>query len=129
MFRKILAAKIHRATVTQANVDYEGSIALSPKLLEVTGLMPYEAVQVWNVSSGTRFETYAIANAEDTEEICINGAAAHLAKPGDLIIIARFIWLEEEKCTSFKPTVVFVDEKNRIKTINSTEHKLQALKQ
>ncbi len=121
----MLAAKIHRATVTQANVDYEGSIAISPILREAAGLMPYEAVQIWNVTSGTRFETYAIPTTEDSEDICINGAAAHLAKPGDVIIVARFIWLAENECKNFKPTVVFVDAKNKIKSIEATETKLK----
>ncbi len=123
--RKMLAAKIHRATVTESNVDYEGSIAMSPKLIEAAGLMPYEAVQVWNVTSGTRFETYAIANIDDSGDICINGAAAHLAKPGDLIIVARFIWLKESECKDFKPTIVFVDTQNKIKSINAAETKLK----
>ncbi len=125
MIRKVLGAKIHRATVTQANVDYEGSIAMSPKLLEAAELMPYESVHIWNVSSGARFETYAIANIEDNGDICINGAAAHLAKPGDLIIVARFIWLEEIECKNFQPKIIFVDAKNQIKTINNTEKKIQ----
>ena len=124
MMRKVLGSKIHRATVTQANVDYEGSIAMSPKLIEAAGLMPYEAVQVWNVTSGNRFETYAIAHTEDREDICINGAAAHLAKSGDIIIIARFIWLDENECKSFQPKLVFVDAKNQIKTIKPTETKI-----
>jgi aspartate 1-decarboxylase len=122
--RKMLAAKIHRATVTQSNVDYEGSIAMSPTLIEAAGLMPYEAVQIWNINSGSRFETYTIANNADSTDICINGAAAHLAKPGDLIIIARFIWLDEQECKNFKPTIVFVDAKNQIKTIKTTETKI-----
>ncbi len=124
MIRKVLGAKIHRATVTQANIDYEGSIAMSPELIEATGLMPYEAVQVWNVTSGTRFETYAIVNTESNKDICINGAAAHLAKPGDLIIVARFIWLDEIECKDFQPKIVFVDAKNQIKTINTIETKI-----
>jgi aspartate 1-decarboxylase len=123
--RKMLAAKIHRATVTQSNVDYEGSIAMSPVLREAAGLMPYEAVQIWNVTSGARFETYAIPYSEDSGEICINGAASHLAKPGDLIIVARFIWLEEHECKDFQPKIVFVNAQNKIKSIKAAETKLK----
>jgi aspartate 1-decarboxylase len=124
--RKLLASKIHRATVTQSNVDYEGSIAMPLELIEAAGLMPYEAVQIWNVTSGTRFETYTI-NAGIGTDICINGAAAHLAKPGDLIIVARFIWLDESECKDFKPTIVFVDSQNKIKSIKSAETKLKQI--
>jgi len=125
--RKMLAAKIHRATVTQANVDYEGSIALSYKLVEAAQLLPYEAVQVWNITSGSRFETYTIVNPEDTKDICVNGAAAHLVKPGDLVIIARFVWLAEGECKNFQPRIVFVDADNKIKTIQNTETKIKQL--
>ena len=125
MMRKLLASKIHRATVTQSNVDYEGSIAMSPKLIEAAGLMPYEAVQIWNVTSGTRFETYAITASQDSKDICINGAAAHLAKPGDLVIIARFIWLHEADCANFQPKIIFVDSHNQIKNIENIETKIK----
>ncbi len=125
MMRKVLAAKIHRATVTQSNLDYEGSIALSPKLIEAAGLTQYEAVQIWNVTSGTRFETYTISAKEDTKDICINGAAAHLVKPGNLIIIARFIWLEEAACKDFQPKIIFVDSDNQIKDIANIETKIK----
>ena len=121
MIRKVLGSKIHRATVTQSNVDYEGSIAMPPKLIESAKLLPYEAVQIWNVTSGTRFETYAINSGKNDGEICINGAAAHLANPGDIIIIARFIWLDENECKEFQPTVVFVDRQNQIREIKSVE--------
>jgi len=125
MMRKMLAAKIHRATVTESNIDYEGSIAISSTLLEAAQLIPYEAVQVWNVTSGARFETYTIARPADTQDICVNGAAAHLAKPGDLIIIARFIWLHENECKNFKPRIVFVDAHNQIKSVEGTETKIK----
>src|SRR5439155_19497786 len=95
MMRKMLRAKIHRATVTQANLDYEGSITIDRALMDATDLLPNEAVCVWNVTSGTRFETYAVEGEADSGVICVNGAAAHLVRPGDLIIIAAFTWLEE----------------------------------
>ncbi len=125
MMRKMLASKIHRATVTESNVDYEGSIAISSKLLDAAQLLPYEAVQVWNVTSGTRFETYAIDAGPDTKDICVNGAAAHLVKPGDLVIIARFVWLNENDCKNFNPKVVFVDANNQIKAVKNTETKIK----
>ena len=117
MFRKLLRAKIHRATVTEANLDYEGSVTIPPELMAATDLLQNEAVCIWNVTSGTRFETYAITGREESREICINGAAAHLARPGDLVIIAAFTILPEDLARQFKPKVIFVDGQNRIKEI------------
>jgi aspartate 1-decarboxylase len=116
-YRKILASKIHRATVTHADLDYEGSISIPANLLRAADIMPYEAVQVWDVTSGNRLETYAIEGLNNASDISINGAAAHLIKKGDIIIIARFVYLLEEDCHKFKPTVVFLDELNRIKEV------------
>lgn len=113
----MLKSKIHRAFVTHADLDYEGSITISPELLEASDILPYEAVNIWNVTAGTRFETYAIEGAPNSTDICVNGAAAHLVTPGDIIIIASFIQLEEEHCRALIPTVVFVDEFNRIKEL------------
>jgi len=113
--RKMMRAKIHRATVTQADVDYEGSITIDRTLMDATDLLPNEAVCVWNVTTGTRFETYAVEGPYDSGVICVNGAAAHLVSPGDLVIIAAFTWLEEEKARQHEPKVVFVDEQNRIR--------------
>ena len=115
MMRKMLRAKIHRATVMQANVDYEGSITIDRRLMDATDLLPNEAVCVWNVSNGDRFETYAVEGPPDSGVICVNGAAAHLVRPGDLVIIAAFTWLEEEAARAHQPRVVFVDERNRIR--------------
>ena len=115
MMRKMLRAKIHRATVTQADVDYEGSITIDRRLMEATDLLPNEAVSVWNVTNGSRFETYAVEGPPDSGVICVNGAAAHLVRPGDLVIIAAFTWLEEEAARAHQPRVVFVDERNRIR--------------
>ncbi len=114
-FRKLLGAKIHRATVTQAELHYEGSITIPPHLLEAADIVDYEAVQVWNVTKGTRLETYAISGAQDSKDICVNGAAAHLAKPGDLVIIASFVDIAEDEVPSHVPRLVFVDENNQIK--------------
>lgn len=116
-YRRMLKSKIHRACITHADLDYEGSITLSPELLTASNILPYEAVNVWNVTSGTRFETYAIEGAPNSTDICVNGAAAHLVTPGDIIIIATFIQLAEEHCRAHIPTVVFVDENNHIKEL------------
>ena len=115
MMRKMLRAKIHRATVTEANLDYEGSITIDRTLMDATDLLPNEAVCVWNVTSGTRFETYTVVGEPGSGVICVNGAAAHLVRPGDLIIIAAFTWLEEAAARVHEPKVVFVDERNRIR--------------
>ena len=115
MMRKMLRAKIHRATVTQANVDYEGTITIDRRLVEATDLLPHEAVCVWDVTNGNRFETYAVEGRPDSGVVCVNGAAAHLVRPGDLVIIAAFTWLEEEAARAHEPKVVFVDAQNRIR--------------
>ncbi len=115
--RKVLHSKIHRATVTHANVNYEGSVTVPPELLAAANMGEYEAVWLWNVTSGTRLETYTILGREGSGEICVNGAAAHLMKPGEIIIIAAFAWIGADAVVTHKPTLVFVDEKNRIKRI------------
>ena len=115
MMRKMLRAKIHRATVTQADVHYEGSITIDRRLMDATDLLPNEAVCVWNVTNGNRFETYAVEGAPDSGVICVNGAAAHLVSPGDLVIIAAYTWLGEEVAREYQPKVVFVDELNRMR--------------
>lgn len=114
-YRKMLKSKIHRACVTEADLDYEGSITISPELLKAANILPYEAVNVWNVTAGTRFETYAITGEPGSTELCVNGAAAHLVTPGDIVIIATFTQVLEEDCATVDPTVVFVDQFNRIR--------------
>jgi aspartate 1-decarboxylase len=114
MFRKLLRAKIHGATITGADLEYEGSLTLPPELLAATGIAPHEAVQVWNVSRGTRLETYAIEGRDGSREICANGAAAHLIFPGDRVIIAAFGYLTADEVAEHEPRVVFVDAENRI---------------
>lgn len=116
-YRKMLKSKIHRACVTQADLEYEGSITISPELLKASNILPYEAVNVWNVTAGTRFETYAITGDKGSTDICVNGAAAHLVTPGDIVIIASFTQVLEEECAALVPTVVFVDQFNRLKEI------------
>ncbi len=110
--RKMLRAKIHRATVTDADLDYEGSLTIPPELMKLADIKEFEAVNVWDVNRGTRFETYAITGEPNSGRICVNGAAAHLASPGDLIIIACFAEVPESEASEVRPIVVFVDEKN-----------------
>ncbi|MBP1655674.1 MAG: aspartate 1-decarboxylase [Bacteroidetes bacterium] len=112
--RRMLRAKIHRATITEANLHYEGSLTIPHDLLLHSGIAEYEAVHCWNVTRGTRFETYAIEGEGGSGEICVNGAAAHLAGPGDIIIIAAFADVPESQVPDFRPTVVFVDSENRV---------------
>lgn len=115
MYRKFLRSKIHRATVTQADLDYEGSLTLPPNLMRAADILPHEAVHVWNVTRGTRLETYAIEGDEGSLDICANGAAAHLIRPGDVVIIATFNYLEhKEKPAVVEPRVVFVDAENKM---------------
>jgi aspartate 1-decarboxylase len=113
-YRRMLRGKIHRATVTEANLDYEGSVSIDPALLEASGIIENEAVHIWNVTRGTRLETYAITGRRGSGDICVNGAAAHLVKPGDLVIIACFFNLHEKHIPGYKPKVVFVDSKNQM---------------
>ena len=112
-YRKLLRSKIHRARVTHADVHYEGSISLSPELLEAAGMAEYEAVNVWNVTNGQRFETYTIRGEQGTSDISVNGAAARLVSPGDIIIIACFELVPESKVAAHEPRLVFVDERNK----------------
>lgn len=115
MHRKFLRSKIHRATVTQADLDYEGSLTLPPNLMRAADVRPYEAVQVWNVTRGSRLETYAIEGDEGSLDICANGAAAHLIRPGDVVIIATFAYqMDQASEPTVEPKVVFVDSKNQM---------------
>ncbi|MEN9846850.1 MAG: Aspartate 1-decarboxylase [Pseudomonadota bacterium] len=116
-FRKLLLAKIHGAVVTEANVAYEGSITIPRSLLEITGLLPHESVHVWNVTRGTRFETYILDGGDRQREIHVNGAAAHLVEPGDSLIVAGFIHLPAETAHLHVPKVVFLHTDNSVKDI------------
>jgi aspartate 1-decarboxylase len=107
-------SKIHRATVTHADLDYEGSVTIDSELMASAGILEYEAVHIWNVSRGTRLQTYAISGAPGSGVICINGAAAHLNKPGDLVILATFAEVDEREARQMRPTVVRVDRENRL---------------
>ena len=114
MLRTFCKAKIHRATVTEANLNYVGSITIDRDLLEAADILPYEKVQVINVNTGDRFETYAIDGPAGSGTICLNGGAARLAQPGDLVIIIAYALLANDELAGFRPKVVFVDGGNRI---------------
>jgi aspartate 1-decarboxylase len=111
----MLKGKIHRATVTEANVDYEGSLTVDSTLLEASGILPWELIHVWDVTRGTRLVTYAMVGEPNSGIMCVNGAGAHLVKPGDLVIVAAYCELDESEARRHRPTVVQVDEKNRIR--------------
>ena len=113
--RKMLRGKIHRATVTDANLNYEGSITVDKTLMEAMDLIEFESVHVWDVNNGERFETYVLEGERDSGVICVNGAAARKVARGDLIIIGAFTWLDEESARRHQPKVVMVDGQNRVK--------------
>ncbi len=115
MLRTMMKAKIHRATVTDSNLDYQGSITIDEALLGLSGIIPYEQVDVYNVTNGERFTTYAITAPRGSGIICVNGAAAHKAKKGDLVIIASYGIFQDSELEGFKPKLVFVDGANRPK--------------
>ena len=110
----LLKSKIHRAVVTQADLDYIGSITIDTRLLRESGIMEYEKVEIADIDNGNRFETYAIAGEEGSDIICLNGAAARLVEVGDKIIIMAYAAMNPEEAREHKPTVIFVDEKNNI---------------
>ena len=114
MTRTMLAGKIHRATVTEANVDYEGSITIDPNLLEASGILPYEMVQVLDLTNGARVETYAIEGERGSGEVCVNGAAGVLIHEGDLVIVLHFVQVGDEEASHIKPKIVRVDARNHI---------------
>jgi aspartate 1-decarboxylase len=112
--RNMLKSKIHRATVTDANIDYEGSITIDRKLMAEADILPYEQVHVLNINNGARFSTYAIQGEEGSGEICLNGAAARLAAKGDLVIILTYCDVSEEEACDYKPRLVYVDARNAV---------------
>jgi len=108
--RTLLKSKIHRATVTDANLNYEGSITIDTKLMEAADMLEFEKVEIYNCNNGQRFATYVIPGKEG--EICLNGAAARLVHSGDLVIIASYIQVADDACQKHKPKLVFVDSNN-----------------
>jgi aspartate 1-decarboxylase len=121
MRRTFFKSKIHRATVTHADLEYEGSVTIDEDLMDAAGIWNYEAVHVWNITRGTRLQTYAIKGQRGSGVICINGAAAHLNKPGDMVILATFAELEESEARDHEPNVVLVDRQNRIVVKDAVE--------
>jgi aspartate 1-decarboxylase len=112
----MLGGKIHRATVTGSCLDYEGSVTIDSALLDAAGILENEAVEVWNVTTGARLTTYALAGEPRSGEVCLNGSAAHHASTGDLVILATFVEVDAGEATRWRPSVVFVDEANRIRS-------------
>ena len=112
MRRYMLKSKIHRATVTDANLHYEGSLTIDRNLMEQADIVPYEMIKIYNINNGERFETYAIEGEPGKGEICLNGAAARKGEPGDLIIITTFVDMDNEEVAGHKPLVVHVDGNN-----------------
>lgn len=115
----MLKSKLHRVRVTHSELDYEGSCAIDARLLEAAGLLPYEQIQVYNVTNGARFTTYVIEGERDSGVISVNGAAAHHAKPGDLVIIAAYAQMSAAEASVFKPKLVYVDASNKVTRIGN----------
>ncbi len=125
MLLNLLKAKIHCATVTEANLHYMGSITIDDALLEASGILPNERVQVVDNNNGARLETYVIPGPRGSGVICLNGAAARCAQPGDVVIIMAYAFMDETEARGYHPTVVMVDEKNRLKEIRHVEYPAQ----
>jgi aspartate 1-decarboxylase len=128
MQRTILKSKIHRATVTQADLEYEGSITVDRNLMDAADFYQYEQVHIFNVTNGHRFVTYVIEGERGSKEICVNGAAAHLAKKGDCLIIASFASYDENECKAHMPKLVYVDGGNNMTKIKPEPNKLKVAK-
>jgi aspartate 1-decarboxylase len=114
MHLTLLKCKLHRACVTHAEVDYEGSCAIDEELLELSGIREYEQIQIYNVTNGQRFTTYAIRAEPGSRVISVNGAAAHRASPGDRVIICAYVSMTEAQADCFKPALVYLNEHNRV---------------
>ncbi|MCX7983055.1 MAG: aspartate 1-decarboxylase [Syntrophales bacterium] len=118
MQRFMLKSKLHRATVTDANLHYEGSITIDESLMEAADMVPYEEVHIYNINNGERFTTYVIKGKKGSGTICLNGAAARKVAVGDLIIIATYAIVNEEELKNWKPRCVLLDGENKIKKIH-----------
>lgn len=114
---RMLAGKIHRARVTEANLNYIGSVTIDQKLLDASGLLPYEMVQITNLANGTNWQTYIIPGPAGRGDICLNGPPARLFAPDDLVVIIGFRLMDEKELRSYHPTVVFVDDKNHVTNV------------
>ena len=116
----MLKAKLHRAHVTHSELEYEGSCAIDGHLLETAGIREYEQIEIYNVTNGERFTTYAIRAEDHSGLISVNGAAAHKADPGDIIIICAYVSLNQQELASYKPTLVYLDAENQISHTRNT---------
>jgi len=121
MILTMLKGKIHRATITQAELSYMGSITIDKTLMEASKIIENEKVQIVDVNNGARFETYVIPGKRDSGVICVNGAAARLVQPGDSVIIIAYAQMDEEEAKKYKPAVVFMNDDNTIKEITNYE--------
>lgn len=119
MLRTVCKSKIHVAVVTEANLQYTGSLTLDPLLMRAADLVPYEQVQIVNLNNGARFETYCIEGARGSGTVCLNGAAARLAVVGDPLIIISYAHVTEDELTGLIPKLVFVDEQNRVRRVST----------
>jgi aspartate 1-decarboxylase len=124
MLRVMMKSKIHRATVTQADLGYQGSLTIAAELMRAADILPYEMVHVYNISNGERFETYAIEGEAESGVICLNGAAARKGAPGDLIIITTYATYRAEELQEHHPKVILVDQGNRLKVVAAAEKPL-----
>ena len=120
MQRVLLKGKIHQARITESNLHYEGSLTIDRELMEAAGMLPYEKVEVYNITNGNRFSTYLIEGERGSGVIAVNGAAAHLAQPGDLIIVACYAMIYEDELPEYKPKIVLLDRHNRVKRVISS---------
>lgn len=120
-FRTMLKSKIHRARVTDCNIDYEGSVTIDSILLKAADILPYERVEILNVNNGARFGTYAIEGEPGKGDICLNGAAARLASQNDIVIIITYQEVAYKDCEHVKPRLVYVDKQNRIKSTKNVD--------
>lgn len=121
MRRQVFKSKLHRATVTHADLAYEGSVTIDEDLMDAADIREFEAVHIWNVTRGSRLITYALKGERGSRVVCINGAAAHLNSPGDKVIIATFAEMSDEELLQHRPKAVLLDDENRIKDADATE--------
>jgi aspartate 1-decarboxylase len=121
MNKTLLSSKIHRARVTGVDLDYEGSVAIDRRLMDAAGIVPFERLDIYNITNGNRFSTYAISGAAGSGEICVNGAAARLCQAGDLVIICCYSEVAPEELARHRPRVVLVDETNRVTAVHEKQ--------
>jgi aspartate 1-decarboxylase len=127
MLRTMMKSKIHRATVTEANLNYVGSITIDEEIIQEAGILPHEKVQIVNNNNGARLETYVIAGEYGSKVVCLNGAAARLVQPGDIIIIVSYALVSDDELKHFKPKVVIMDKDNTVKELIDQEPPLSTM--